>query len=194
MNNIPKESVEAIEFLIGELEGGFDKVTEDPHDVGGLTKGGIAQRYYPDLDIRNLTKEQIIEIAYNDYYSKYEKIPYLGIRHFLYWCGFNIGNGWTRKALQRHINDMIIIINSNPNTTPMNTIVVDGVLGNNTAKAMNNIMNYIKKYDSRNHERIFIYTLEEKIIERYQTRPTAWKHLWGWMNRVHKMEERAGLR
>ena len=50
-------------------EGG-SKVTDDPNDRGGLTKYGISQRSYPNVDIRNLTEEQAKEIYKRDYWDK----------------------------------------------------------------------------------------------------------------------------
>ena len=35
-------------------EGGY---VHDPKDLGGETNFGIAKRFYPDVDIKNLTKE-----------------------------------------------------------------------------------------------------------------------------------------
>ena len=40
------------------------------HDPGGETNMGIAKKFYPDLDIKSLTKNQAIEIYYKDYWSK----------------------------------------------------------------------------------------------------------------------------
>jgi len=185
-NEISKDVIEGIDFLIITLEGGYDKITDDLHDVGGLTKGGIAQRYYPNLDIRNLTREDIIEIAYNDYYSKYERLP-IKVRHFVYWTGFNIGNGFIRPMVQEVINEWFDMIRKAPDSiqVPKN-LVVDGILGNNTANGINFVLEYIKRYDRHNFERIFIYSMYDKIVTRYKTRPTAWKHLPGWLNRIDR--------
>lgn len=50
-------------------EGGA-KVTDDPDDRGGLTKFGISQRAYPNVDIRNLTEQQAREIYKRDFWDK----------------------------------------------------------------------------------------------------------------------------
>lgn len=42
----------------------------DPNDPGGETKYGICKRQYPHLDIRNLTKDQAIEIYRRDYWDR----------------------------------------------------------------------------------------------------------------------------
>jgi lysozyme family protein len=52
-----------------DAEGG-STVTDDPQDQGGLTKWGISQRAFPDLDIRNLTKEQAKAIYKFHYWDR----------------------------------------------------------------------------------------------------------------------------
>jgi lysozyme family protein len=50
----------------------------DPDDPGGATKFGIDQRSHPDVDIKNLTEEQALEIYWNEfirYACEYEKPP-----------------------------------------------------------------------------------------------------------------------
>lgn len=42
----------------------------DPDDPGGATKFGIDQRSHPEVNIRNLTKEQATEIYWTDYWVK----------------------------------------------------------------------------------------------------------------------------
>lgn len=56
----------AIEFTL-DWEDGY---VDHPEDKGGPTKFGISQTAYPHLDIKNLTKEQAIEIYYEDYWLK----------------------------------------------------------------------------------------------------------------------------
>ncbi len=48
-----------------------------PSDPGGETKYGIAKTFYPHLDIKNLTKEEAIEIYRTDYFNKngIDKLP-----------------------------------------------------------------------------------------------------------------------
>ena len=48
-------------------EGGY---VHDPKDLGGETNFGIAKRFYPDVDIKNLTKEGAKEIYKKDYWDK----------------------------------------------------------------------------------------------------------------------------
>ncbi len=46
-------------------EGGY---VNNPVDPGGETKFGISKRSYPTLDIKNLTKDDAVNIYYNDYW------------------------------------------------------------------------------------------------------------------------------
>ncbi len=54
-----------IEIILTE-EGGL---VNHPRDPGKLTKFGISQRSYPDLDIAHLTREQAMEIYRRDYWD-----------------------------------------------------------------------------------------------------------------------------
>jgi len=48
-----------------ENEGGY---VDDPKDPGGETKYGISKSSYPNVDIKNLTKEQAKDIYRNDFW------------------------------------------------------------------------------------------------------------------------------
>src|ERR1700739_2946173 len=49
-------------------EGGY---VNNPADPGGETNFGISKRSYPDLDIKNLTRDQAIAIYFRDWWTKY---------------------------------------------------------------------------------------------------------------------------
>ena len=51
--------------VILKNEGGY---VNHPDDPGGETSMGIARMFYPDLDIKNLNREQAIEIYFEDYW------------------------------------------------------------------------------------------------------------------------------
>lgn len=63
MNN----NFEAAMKFIFKWEGGY---VNDPDDPGGETKYGISKRAYPNVDIKNLTKDQAKEIYFRDYWLK----------------------------------------------------------------------------------------------------------------------------
>ena len=81
---------EIIEKVL-EHEGGY---VNDPTDLGGETKYGITKRFYPDVDIKNLTKEQAKEIYYKDYWIRY-KVPEVPdhLRHIYFDMCINQGVG-----------------------------------------------------------------------------------------------------
>lgn len=60
--------------VVLKFEGGY---VNDPKDPGGETNFGISKRQYPNLDIKNLTKDQAKQIYFRDYYLKYDidKLP-----------------------------------------------------------------------------------------------------------------------
>ena len=92
---------EIIEITL-EHEGGY---VHDPKDLGGETNFGIAKRFYPDVDIKNLTKEEAKEIYKKEYWDRYkaEKLPE-HLRHIHFDMCVNQGYGTAIKILQRACN------------------------------------------------------------------------------------------
>jgi lysozyme family protein len=50
-------------------EGGL---VDDPADTGKVTKYGISQRQYPELDIAGLSRHQAVEIYYRDWWQRFD--------------------------------------------------------------------------------------------------------------------------
>lgn len=107
-----------------EWEGGY---VNHKDDLGGETNYGITKRYYPNVDIKNLTLAGAIEIYKQDYWdkNKIDSLPekYRGI--YFDMC-INMGQRNAGKVMQRAINDR-------HNTS----LVVDGIVGRNTLKWIN---------------------------------------------------------
>ncbi len=82
-----------------EHEGGY---VNDPKDLGGETKYGITKRFYPDIDIKNLTIEQAKEIYKKDYWdkNKVESLPQ-NLWHIYFDMCVNMGKRTAVKVLQR---------------------------------------------------------------------------------------------
>ena len=82
-----------------EHEGGY---VNDPKDLGGETKYGITKRFYPDIDIKNLTIEQATEIYKKDYWdrNKVESLPQ-NLWHIYFDMCVNMGKRTAVKVLQR---------------------------------------------------------------------------------------------
>ena len=86
-----------------EHEGGY---VNDPNDLGGETKYGITKRFYPDVDIKSLTKEDAKDIYKQDYWDK-NKIDDLpdNLKHIFFDMCVNQGKGTAVRVLQRAINN-----------------------------------------------------------------------------------------
>lgn len=107
-------------------EGGY---TNDPEDLGGETKYGIAKRFYPDIDIKNLTIDQAKVIYLQDYWrpSKCNEVP-VRLRHIYFDMVINFGISGAVKVLQQ-----------TSNATRVPDIKVDGKIGPNTINAIQNL-------------------------------------------------------
>lgn len=103
-------------------EGGY---VNDPLDKGGETKYGISKRWYPDVDIKNLSKEDAVLIYYRDYWkpSKAYKLPQ-EIQATYFDMVVNMGQSRATKILQQAIN-----------SKKRSKIDVDGRIGNQTIQS-----------------------------------------------------------
>ena len=115
---------EIIEHVL-EKEGGY---VNDPTDLGGETKYGITKRFYPDVNIKDLTKDEAKSIYKKDYWdkNKVEQLPE-GLRHIFFDMCVNQGRGTAVKILQRSAN------------AKGANIDVDGGFGPATLKAIQNV-------------------------------------------------------
>ena len=112
--------------VVLQHEGGY---VNDPNDLGGETKYGITKRFYPDVDIKNLTKEQAKTIYHTDYWrrAKCDEVP-PKLRHIYFDMCVNFGQGGAVKVLQRTAN-----------AKNKEKIEVDGGMGPATLKAIQNL-------------------------------------------------------
>ena len=119
-----KSFKEIIEKVL-EHEGGY---VNDPKDLGGETKYGITKRFYPDVDIKNLTIEQATEIYKKDYWdrNRVESLPQ-NLWHIYFDMCVNMGKRTAVKVLQR------AAVNKGKN------IEVDGGLGPMTIGALKGV-------------------------------------------------------
>ena len=115
---------EIIEQVL-EHEGGY---VNDPKDLGGETNFGITKRFYPNLDIKKLTREQAKEIYKKDYWdkNKCDSIP-SRLRHIFFDMCVNMGRGNAVKILQRAA------------VSKGHNIDIDGGLGPKTISSIQNI-------------------------------------------------------
>ena len=142
-------------------EGGY---VNDPKDLGGETKYGITKRFYPDVDIKNLTVEDAKQIYYNDYWVK-NKVPQMpdNLKHIYFDMCINQGKGTAVKVLQRAVN------------SKGGDLEVDGGLGPKTIEAINKY----KPCDNRTR----CYRLKH-YYDLVNKKPEQEKFLFGWFRRA----------
>lgn len=71
-DELPTVARQAIARVLQEEDG----YVYNPIDKGGETNYGISKRWYPNLDIKNLTVTQASKIYYQDYWLKIIAINY----------------------------------------------------------------------------------------------------------------------
>ena len=153
---------EIIEVVL-EHEGGY---VNDPLDAGGETNFGIAKKFYPNVDIKNLTKEQVKKIYHQDYWrpAKCDEVP-SRLKHIYFDMCVNFGRSGAVKVLQKASN------NKNKEK-----IEVDGGMGPATLNAIQNLeIERIRAYRVLRFANIIIKKPEQ---ERF------W---FGWFNRATKV-------
>lgn len=137
-------------------EGGL---VNDPADPGGLTNRGITQRDYPQLDIRNLTEAETIEIYRRDYWRPvYDEMTDADAACKLFDMSVNMGHRQAHKLLQRAVG-----------------ADVDGIFGQMTLAAANHYTDLVERLCLQQAE--FYNGLVVK-------RPVLKKFLKGWMKRA----------
>lgn len=147
----------AVEVIL-ENEGGY---INDERDPGGETNMGISKKAYPDLDIKNLTREQAIQIYFKDYWKPI-KADFMdrGIALQLFDMAVNAGVSQASKLIQRIVG-----------------VKDDGVIGPITLRAINNYngdinMEYliarVNYYSSLDNVKIFGAGWVNRAVKVYQ--------------------------
>tara|TARA_B100001094_G_C17656601_1_gene542261 strand:- start:62 stop:535 length:474 start_codon:yes stop_codon:yes gene_type:complete len=140
-------------------EGGY---VNDPKDLGGETKYGITKRFYPELNIKELTIEKASEIYKKDYWdrNKVESLPQ-NLWHIYFDMCVNMGKRTAVKVLQRAAN------NKGKN------IDVDGGLGPATIGALKGVeLDRVRAY------RVKFY------VDLITAKPEQEKFFLGWFRRA----------
>ena len=149
---------EIIEKVL-EHEGGY---VNDPKDLGGETKYGITKRFYPELNIKELTIEKAKQIYKDDYWDKnrVESLPQ-NLWHIYFDMCVNMGKRTAVKVLQR------AAVNRGRN------IDVDGGLGPATIGALKGV-----ELDRVRAFRVKYY------VDLITARPEQEKFYLGWFRRA----------
>ena len=163
ITKVEKEEMSKFDEIIeGVLkhEGGY---VNDPTDLGGETNFGITKRFYPDVDIKNLTEEGAKEIYKKDYWDK-NKVDDLpdDLKHIYFDMCVNQGRGTAVRVLQRAINGK------------GGDLKVDGGFGPGTKGAL-------AKYKP-SLERVRCYRLKH-YYDLVNRKPEQERFLFGWFKR-----------
>lgn len=139
-------------------EGGY---VNHPNDPGGETNFGIAKKFYPEEDIKNMTKERATYLYYKDYWApmnlKGLQNEELVLQVFDF--GVNAGIKTSIRMLQRLVG-----------------VTDDGIIGKITTKVVNDQpIELVDKFKMR--RKIFYMNLAAK-------KPKLQVFLRGWLRRV----------
>ena len=150
---------EAVKSVL-KHEGGY---VNDPKDPGGETNFGISKRAFPDLDIKNLTEEDAIEIYHKEYW-KPAGVEDLPERLWAIYFDMAVNMGRKRACW---------ILPEACNHKNKDDIVVDGRLGSQTIAATRNL-----EVDRLRSFRVKYYA---DLVDR---KPNLLKLWFGWYRRA----------
>ena len=155
MKNLIDEIIETVL----KHEGGY---VNDPKDLGGETNFGITKRFYPELNIKELTIEKAKQIYKDDYWDKnrVESLPQ-NLWHIFFDMCVNMGRRTAVKVIQR------AAVNRGRD------IEVDGGLGPATIKALKGVeLDRVRAY------RVKFY------VDLITSKPEQEKFFLGWFRRA----------
>lgn len=171
-------AIAAIIAGVISVEGGY---VNDPRDPGGVTNYGITERVARASgysgDMRYLTKEIASQIYYKEYVlePKYDKIVELSpaVGEKVIDAGVNTGVGRSSRWLQTALNAF------NNNGKDYSQIAVDGVVGNDTLRALGSLQN---RRGKRLACELIIKSLDSQQYMHYQSLTNLKQYTVGWVD------------
>lgn len=155
-----------LEFILEE-EGGLANHRADP---GGLTKYGISQRSYPNINIRDLTVARAKAIYRHDYWKPIigDRLP-TGLNLIMFDCAVNQGVGTAIKLLQASLR-----------------VKTDGVLGPGTMLAAERAMPELLDIFGSERALRYEFNRNEEVFGRgwYRRLLRVHRQAWQWANEV----------
>lgn len=152
---------DAVEIIL-KKEGGY---VFHPKDPGGETNFGIAKRFYPTLDIKNLTKEQAIQIYRKEYWARIaadSMPPYLRLMAFD--CAVNQGVAFCLNTMR-------------------------ALAGERVGANLSVVYDKLLKLNQEEIEQAFV----KKRLERYLTNKNFKTFGKGWTNRLFEVAKLSGF-
>ena len=153
-------SFQEIIIEVLEHEGGY---VNDPDDKGGETNFGISKRWYPDLDIKNLSKQEAINIYYTDYWvpSKAEAV------------NNNLQATYFDMVINMGQHQAVLILQEAINSVKSSKIAEDGIIGKQTIGNTHKV--------SKKRLQAFRCLYYSKIV---MDNPSQYKFYYGWWKRA----------
>lgn len=174
---------------VRKSEGGY---VFDPQDPGGETYCGVARKFFPKWDgwdiidrvkknagrklrVNEKINDPALNTLINQFYYKYfwkplrcDQIKNQIISEHLFDCGINLGKRSAVKFFQKSYNQ---------ESDRRGKLVVDGLIGPNTIKAINSKPNF---------ENFLVETRIELYFSKCRARPYKYKYIRGWVLRSLK--------
>lgn len=149
------------------FEGGY---VNDPDDPGGETNFGISKRSYPDLDIKNITDEQVRDIYRSDYWNKTgcSDLRDQDLADTVFDFAVNAGVKRASKYLQIAANAL--------DKSPFTPLRIDGIIGLYT-------LGRVKTIEPKAIT-AFYNTLRLRFYRRLARNTTRRKYLYSWIRRI----------
>jgi len=153
--------------VLMEFEG---YISDDAHDAGGLTKYGISQRAYPDLDIANLTLDDARTIYKRDYFhaAHCHELPSMLAAH-VFDTAVNMGTRRAIRFAQRAVG-------AKP----------DGAFGPKTRAAVQAACAHRGEAEVINDFQSYRAVFYAQLAAR---KPSQKKFLRGWMRRTYRLQQ-----
>lgn len=153
-------------------EGGYSC---DPNDPGGETKYGICKRDHPELDIKNLTRVQAIQIYFRDWWQRYSFAELPGkIGEKTFDLAVNMGPRMAVECLQRALRAC-----NNP-------VAEDGEIGQMTADAAHTCEMNAGKVSPTPLMAALRSEAAAHYRELFARRPNDEEFIRGWLNRAYE--------
>lgn len=145
-------------------------MSDDAHDAGGLTKYGISQRAYPNLDIASLTIEDAKRIYYEDYFlkAKCNEFPAELACH-VFDTAVNMGTSRAVRFLQRSIR-----------------INADGIFGSGSRASLRAFLANHGVSSLTNDYLSYRAMFYSRIV---RSNKTQQKYLRGWLRRTYRLQQ-----
>lgn len=151
-----------------------------PGDPGGLTKWGFAQKYNPDVDVRNLDREGAVRLYRRLYWNrmKADQLPN-DLRWDVVDFAFNAGHSRAARTLQSAIN-MCMEAGYGGFHAPIGIpLTVDGGIGPKTLDALS---------QQRADRLLRVYRAMRAEFYLSRARQGKAKFIHGWLDRVNGIQ------